>query len=142
MDGSSRSMGSNIDKFIAETNKEIKKLQDKQVSEAKKIVLGAYSMLVNGSAVDTGLYKSSHIISYNSKDNTVPTDVDNARINENKSVINKAKFNNNDTITIQNRLLYADRLEASPQHSKQQEPALYGRTEQLTKRLIAKRIKI
>ena len=133
-------MSSNIDAFIKETNAEIKKLQDKQVSEAKKIVLGAYSQTVSGSAVDTGLYRSSHLISINSKDKTIPTKKDDSRISDGKSEVNNAKFKNGDTITIQNNLLYALPLEDG--HSTQQAPLLYSRVEEMTRTVINKKTKI
>ena len=60
-------MSNNFNSFFAETVKEIEKIQTKQKSEARKIVLGAYNMIVDGSAVDTSLYKHSHLITYNKK---------------------------------------------------------------------------
>ena len=133
-------MASNINAFLAETNREIEKLQAKQVSEAKNIVLGAYNQIVEGSAVDTSLYKHSHLITYNSKTEKNPTTVNDNVFAENASAVNAGKFKHNDTLTIKTNSLYAPALESG--HSDQQPPALYGRTERLVKRQVAKRIKI
>ena len=145
-------MGSNISQFIADTNKEIKKLQDKQVREAKTIVLGAYNSILLRSPVDTGLFKNNNIITYNEKANSSNLQLSLTKkgverkvtLNDtkNKNVVNKAKFKHGDTLTIQNNLVYADALEAG--HSKQapKDPAIYGATEQIIRRQLAKRIKI
>ena len=50
-------MPSNIDDFIKQTNAEIEKLQKKADSEAKKIVLGAYSQILDRSPVSTSTFK-------------------------------------------------------------------------------------
>ena len=127
-----------IDQFIKETNAEIKKLQDKQVSEAKKIVLTAYSMILDRSPVNTSLFKHNHFITVNSKTNATKEKDDNTA--DNKIIITGARYKNGDTITIQNNLKYADRLEAG--HSSQAPSGVYGVTEQIIRRQIAKRIKI
>lgn len=131
-------VGSNINEFMRETNAEIEKLQKKQVSEAKQIVLGAYSGVLDKSPVDTSLFKHNHIITVNSKTNKTKDESNN--INENGNIINTAKFAHNDTLTIQNNLEYADALEAG--HSSQASAGVYGVTEALVKKVISKRIKI
>ena len=137
-------MSSNIDAFIAETNREIKKLQEKQVSMAKQIVLGAYSQILDRSPVDTGLFKHNNFLTVNSKTNKVTGDEFDSSM---KAVIDggfenieKAKFNHGMTLTIQNSLSYADALESG--HSSQASAGVYGITERLVARQLAKRTKI
>ena len=131
-------MASNINAFLAETNREIEKLQKKQVSEAKNIVLGAYSQILDRSPVATSLFKHNHLITVNTKTNATKDKDDNTL--ENQAMINKAKFNNGMTLTIQNNLAYADALEAG--HSTQASAGVYGVTERLVQRVLSKRTKI
>lgn len=131
-------MSSNIAQFIKETNAEIKKLQEKQVSEAKKIVLGAYSEILHLSPVDTSLFKHNHIITVNTKTSKTKDVSDN--IAKNNAIVNSANFKHNDTITIQNNLTYADALEAG--HSKQAPAGVYGIAEERVRKVISKRTKI
>ena len=53
-------MTSNINQFLADTNKEIEKMQKEQVSIAKQIVLTAYNAITEASPVDTSLFKHNH----------------------------------------------------------------------------------
>ena len=138
-------LSSNIDAFLAETNKEIKKLQEKQVSEAKKIVLGAYSSVVELSPVKDGLFRNNNFIEVNTKNNptTETEDKDSSSvISKAMPQISKMKFKNNDVITISNSLDYADRLESGWSSQRPDNPAIYGVTERKVKRELAKRIKI
>ena len=135
-----------IDQFIKETNAEIKKLQDKQVSEAKNIVLLAYTKvsepISNGgfAPVNTGLFRHNNFLTVNSK-TTLTTEEPHEEVLEGgKENVDKCKFKHGDTLTIQNNLKYADRLEAG--HSSQAPSGVYGVTEQIIRRQIAKRIKI
>lgn len=131
-------MPSNIDEFTMDMNKEIKKLQEEQVSKAKQVVLGTYAQILDRSPVDTSLFKHNHIITVNSTTNETKDKSNN--INKNNAQINKAKFNNGMTLTIQNNLAYADALEAG--HSSQATAGVYGVTERLVQKELAKRIKI
>ena len=132
-------MPSNIDQFIKETNAEIKKLQDKQVKEAKKIIITTYAMIVDNSPVDTGLFRANNLVTYNSKTNET---VDNPSLKdiENKAIIERAKLMHGDTMTIQNNLVYADRIEAG--WSTQAPAGVYGVAEAIIRRKLAKRIVI
>lgn len=147
-------MSSNINEFLRETNAEIKKLQAKQVSEAKQIVIGAYSTILTGStAVDKGLYKHSHLINVNATDSSVPvatkekksdSEID-SNNNKNMNKISRMKFKHNDSIKIYNNVDYSDYIESGVYTSKRprsQEPLLYKRTESQTKSILSKRIKI
>lgn len=130
-------MSSNIAQFIAETNAEIKKLREKQVSEAKTIVLETYRMITKFSPVATGNFMHNNIITVNSKTdetNSKEGKDKSAPINDNAPTIGKCKFNHNDTLTIQNHLQYADALEAG--HSSQAPGGVYGISEQLTKKIL------
>ena len=135
-------MSSNIAQFLKKTNAEIKKLQEKQVKEAKDIVLFAYSEIVDRSPVDTGLFRHNHFVTNNAKTNKTKDNSDNTA--DNKAIIERAKMMHNDTITIQNNLVYADALEAG--HSKQAQEniphAIYGLTEEIVRKKLAKRIVI
>lgn len=131
-------MASNISKFLSDTNAEIKKLQEKQVKEAKVIVLTAYSQILDLSPVDTSLFKHNHIITVNSKTSKTKDISDNT--SQNKSNINTAKFKHNDNITIQNNLKYGNALESG--HSHQAPAGVYGITEERMRKVINKRTKI
>jgi hypothetical protein len=133
-------VGSNIDSFIAQTNKEIKKLQEKQVSKAKQIALGAYNEIIERSPVSTGLFKHNNFLTVNGTTSKTTDEPHNEVLDGGKNNIQKAKFENNDTVVIQNHLTYADALEAG--HSKQAPAGVYGVTEQKVKRELAKRTKI
>ena len=133
-------MPGNINSFIAETNKEIKKLQDKQVKEAKQIVLGAYNQIIERSPVDTSLFKHNNFLTVNSKTNKTTDEPHKEVLDGGKENIEKCKFKHGDTLTIQNNLMYGSRLESG--HSKQAPAGVYGVTEQKVKRELAKRIKI
>lgn len=130
---------SNIKQFLEQTNKAIEKELEKQESEGKKIVITAYDAIVNGSAIDTGLFRTSHIISYNKLNSEIPTNPDVGRISTSKLSVGAFKFNNGDFIAIQSNLSYSEALEGGS--SKQQPPALYGRTREQVKRLLNQRIK-
>ena len=136
-------MASNINAFLAETNREIEKLQAKQVSEAKKIVLGAYTQILDTSPVATGLFKHNNFLTVNSKTSQTTGDEFDASmvavIEGGFSNIAKAKFNNGMTITIQNNLVYADALEAG--HSTQNSH-MYSKAERWAERQVSKRTKI
>lgn len=131
-------MPSNIDAFLKETNAEIKKLQEKQVKEAKRIVLYAYDKIDEFSPVDTGLFRHNNIVTVNTKTKETVKG-GNTRI-KNPITINTASYKHNDTITIQNNLKYADALEAG--HSQQAPSGVYGVAEELTRKLVNKRTKI
>lgn len=126
-------MVSNIDEFIRETNKEIEKLQAKQVSEAKKIVLGAYNTLLELSPVDKGQFKNNHFLTVNS---TTQETTEETNLTKKTSELNSCKFSNGDAIYIQNNLQYADALEAG--HSKQAPAGVYGVTERKIEKQLAK----
>lgn len=128
----------NMQQFLKETNQAIEKELQKQQSTSKKIILEAYSMITIGSAVNTGLFRTSHIISYNSVDDTIPENADIGRLSYNASKVTGFKFNNGDRVYIQNNLKYAEKLE---QGSSQQQPAgLYLRTEETIRRLLDQRL--
>lgn len=128
-----------INQFIKETNAEIAKLQAKQIKEAKQVILTAYSKVVDFSPVDTGLFRNNHFVTVNSKTDET-TENKRGTIKQSKEIIKRAKLMHNDTLTIQNNLKYADALEAG--HSKQATAGVYGVTEELIRRHLAKRIKI
>ena len=130
---------SNINQFMKDTEKAIKNEREKQESKAKEIIITAYDLIVNGSAVDTGLFKNSHIINYNTTNENIPTTINPASPLINKATVGAFPFKDNDFIVIQNNLKYADALEGGS--SKQQPPALYGRTEQKIKSLLNQIIK-
>ena len=130
---------SNMKSFLEQTNKAIAKELEKQKSEGKKIVITAYDAIVNLSPVDTSLFRTSNIITYNSIDDTIIKDVNNARETANKAQVGGFKFNNGDVIRIINNSVYGDRLEAG--HSKQAPSGIFGVTEQRVKRLLNKKIK-
>lgn len=129
-------MTSNINQFLADTNKEIEKMQKKQVATAKQIVLTAYNAITEASPVDTSLFKHNHFITVNSTTNKTTETVDASVIGESKSEISNLKFKNNDSIYIQNNLSYADALEAG--HSSQASAGVYGVTERKIEKLIAR----
>lgn len=129
---------SNIEQFLRETKKEVDKQLKEQQSFGKKVVLESYRKLVRESAVDTGLYRSSHLISVNAPIPDAPTTPSQQRINKEIAEINALKFNNGDKITISNSLRYSTELEAG--RSRQQDPFLYGRTEQFAKSLLNRTI--
>jgi frataxin-like iron-binding protein CyaY len=136
---------SNFNQFMQETQKEIEKLQEKQKTEAKKIILATNNMLLDQSPVDKGLYKHSHTITVNStspeisgnisKDKDFKGDID-KKVSENKSVVMNLDFKNNDKIIIQNRVSYANAIENGS--SKQHPPFLYSRASKYAKTLISK----
>ena len=128
-----------MNQFLKETQKQIDKELDKQKSAAKKILITAYDSIVNGSAVDTGLFRTSHIISLNKFNDTVPTVKNDSQIAISRASLGAFKFNDGDFFVIQNNLAYAEALEGGS--SKQQAPALYGKTEVIVKRLLNQRIK-
>jgi len=134
-----RIVGSNIAQFIAETNREIAKLQKKQVSEAKGIVLGAYNEIIDKSPVDTALFKHNNFLTVNSTTQKTTDEPHQEVLDGGKQNIQTAKFKHGDTLTIQNNLSYADALEAG--HSKQASAGIYGVTEEKTRKLLNKVIK-
>lgn len=133
-------MTSNIDQFLRETNKQIEELQKKQVSRAKEIVLVAYTAITEASPVDTSLFKHNHFITVNNTTNKTTDTVDASVIPRSESTISALKFNNNDSIYIQNNLDYADALEAG--HSSQAAAGVYGVVERRMEKLLAKQEEI
>ena len=130
---------SNINQFLKETKKAIDKELEKQQSAAKKVIITAYDSIVNISPVDKGLFRTSNIITYNRVDDTIFKDVNQSRLSASKAIVGAVKFNNGDTITIQNNLLYGPKIEAG--HSKQAPSGVYGVTEQRVKGLLNLKIK-
>jgi len=148
-----RIVGSNIAQFVAETNREIAKLQKKQVSTAKEIIIGAWADIVEESPKDTGLFRHSNFITKNfkyKKEIKPPKSEDDrkalAREHEDKQESQKAKIEisrlkHGDVITIQNNLSYADRIEGG--HSKIQAPfGVYGIVEEKVRKEIGRTITI
>ena len=131
-------MSSNINAFIAETNHEIKKMQDRQVSDGKQIILGAYNEILSRSPFATSLFKHNHMITVDGTTSETKDVSDN--IEKNKAQINKAKFNHGMTLSIQNNLAYSDALESG--HSSQSPAGVYGVTEVLVQKELSKRVKI
>jgi len=128
---------SNINQFIKETNKAIKKEQEKQKKKAKELVVGAYALIVDGSVADTGLYKNSHFIEVNK--NTTQEFGEGlsrqqreqlAQQNKAKQQIPILKFENGDRIRIFNNVSYGIHLEVGVHAGQRQEKGLYRRTEQ------------
>jgi hypothetical protein len=138
-------VGSNINDFLKETNKAIEAELVKQQKEATKIILGAYSEIIQESPKDTGLFRHNHFVTVNSKTNQTTGDEFDpsmiAVIEGAEQNIKTAKLKHGTTITIQNNLSYADALESG--HSKKQAPAgIYGVTEEKIRKEIGKTITI
>ncbi len=139
-------MPSNISEFIKETNAEIAKLQAKQVSEAKKLVLTTYTLITDHvstgglSPADTGLFRHNNFLTVNSKTNKTTEEPHSEVIEGGKENIDNCKFKHNDKLTIQNNLVYADRIEAG--WSKQAPNGVYGVAEEIMRKQVNKRIKI
>ena len=131
-------MTSNIKQFLKDTEKEIKKQLEEQESFGKKIVLKTYSDITSESAVDTGLFKSSHFITFNAPTQEIPTTPNDARIIAQQAVLATRSLFKVSSVHISNRLKYAEKLEAG--HSQQQAPALYGRAEERARLLLNQRI--
>lgn len=129
----------NINQFLKETKRELEEEQQKIESKGKEIVLEAYRGIVNKSPVDTGLFRSSNLITLNATTSETPSDVDNSRNLKEQSIINGLRFNNNDRIFIQSNLVYAEKLESG--HSKQATAGIYGVTEVEIRRFLNQRIK-
>jgi len=131
---------SNIEAFLAETNREIEKLQKKQVSEANGIVLGAYNEIIEKSPVDTALFKHNNFLTVNSTTDKTTDEPHQEVLDGGKQNIGTCEFKHGDTLTIQNNLSYADMLESG--HSKQAHAGIYGVTEAKTRKLLNKVITI
>lgn len=124
----------NMAEFLKETNKAIEKEQAKQHKKAKGIVLTAYSLILKGSkAVDTGLYKNSHLIEMGRKDTSI-LDPKNRQQRIKWSRTQDAigvptfDFKNNSSIRIYNNVKYAEYIEDGS--SSRQDPFLYKRVEE------------
>lgn len=130
---------SNINQFLKDTNKAIEKQLKKQQKVGKQIVLEAYSGVVRRSPVDSGLFKSSHIITLNKFTDEIPKDVDRTREIKEQAFIQGLRFSNGDKIVIQSNLLYSEKLESG--HSKQAPAGIYAITEAQVKRFLNQRIK-
>lgn len=132
---------SNMQQFKKEVEAGIKKEQAKQDKKANNVIAYAYSEILKGStAVDTGLYKNSHLIEVGRKDTSVIKE--NARASritwaskqKNKQGIPIFDFKKDKTIRIYNNVNYGEYLEDGS--SKRQDPFLYKRTEIKAKRLL------
>ena len=105
------SLNLDIEKF----KKEMEKEANKNYIKGRDAILLGYSEVVNGSPVDKGLYKNNHFITVNNSTNktTKKEDKDSSSvISKNAPKINSLKFKDGDTITFQNNLSYAPKLEA------------------------------
>lgn len=131
-------MKSNIDQFLKETKAQIEKELEKQESEGKKVVLTAYNRIVNRSPVDKGLFRSSNVITKNSRDTKEYENVDESRISDSQLDISKMKFRTGDQIIIQNNSVYGARLESG--YSKQAPAGIYSVTEVEVKKLLNRKI--
>ncbi|MBL0721244.1 MAG: hypothetical protein JJV88_01535 [Sulfurovum sp.] len=129
-------MTSNFSEFMRETMGQVEEQKLEQKRQARQIILETYQFIVNGSAVNTGLYKHNHQVSINSK-RTETVEINENIQAQNRLEINSASLNNNHKLTIQNRLNYANKLEAG--HSRQQAPALYGRAEEKARTALNRR---
>lgn len=125
---------SNIDQFLRETNREVEKLLEQQQSQGKKIVLQAYDSIINLSPVATGLFRTSNILTINTRDNQEYTRPNQQRLVAGEFLINATTLKNGDQIIIQNNLQYGPALEAG--HSRQAPQGIYGVTEQRIRRLL------
>ncbi len=137
----------NMTSFMRETEREIKKELAKQESKAKTIVLTAHDMIINASPVDTGYFRANNFLTVDKttdltladgKDNYF-AEVDKAVSEANRKIKN-LKFHKISSITIQNNVVYGDKLE-SGHHSKQAPRGVYGVTEQRIKPLLNQKIK-
>lgn len=141
---------SNIAEFIKETVKKAEAEEKKMKQEAVNIITGAYDRLLTGSAVDTSLYKSSHLLSVNEPLPDAPEKPSETRIRQQENQIKNLSLNNGDKISISNSLKYAEALEyqkvpyAPNENYKsiQQEPLLYARTEDEIQQILNKDVKI
>ena len=136
-------MTSNINQFLADTNKEIEKMQKKQVSYGKNVILTAHKSLVEQSPVDLGQFMHNHIMTVNHSTNEVKTEDGEDRdeaFDFNSKGADGLKFKHGDSIYIQNNLDYADALEAG--HSKQKPAGTYGVTERRMEKFLAKKEEI
>ena len=142
---------SNINTFISNLNKDIKKVQEDQKSTARVIVLTAYSGIIQGTtAVDTGLMKNSNILTINKKtkyvnkldgertpkDQPNPNIVDKDTIDKSKKRVKTIEFNDKDKIYIQNNVEYAYYIETLGNVN--QDAGLYKRVAEQTRDIIRK----
>jgi len=146
-------VGSNINDFLKETNKAIEAELVKQQKEATKIILGAYSEIIQESPKDTGLFRHSNFIRKNFKykreikppkteaERKSKASEHEAKQDSQRSKIETTTLKHGDVISIQNQLSYADALEAG--HSTIQAPfGIYGIAEEKIRKEIGKTITI
>lgn len=131
---------SNFDQFLKETIAQAKEEEEKAKSKANSIILGAYDGIINESPVDTGLFRSSNLITYNKTTDEAPNEPSEQRIERQKDIIDKVKYNSGDTITIQNNSVYGNRLEAG--YSKQAPNGIYQPVEDRIQQILNKDIKV
>lgn len=142
---------SNMKQFLAETNKAIEKELEKQKSEGKKIILEAHQSVINLSPIDTSYFRANHFLTVNSPtDKTLLKDSEIVKqkgfyknvvadlVAGTQSTVLKLNLFKVNTIYIQNNLKYADFLEGG---GSKQNSAMYGKTEQIVKRLLNQKIK-
>ena len=145
---------SNFNQFFKETQKAIEKELEKQQSEGKKIVLEAHQLIIKFSPVSTGYFRANNFLTVNqptpktllSEDEI--SDVKNfysgaanelvAGVQDRVGGLNLFKTNK---IFIQNNLKYADALESGHSKLATGTAAIYGRTEQIIKGRLDKKIK-
>ena len=144
-------MTSNINQFLADTNKEIEKMQKKQVAYGIQAITTAHSDLVNTSPKDTGLYMHNHLISENSPSSKTITKTGDSKdelISSKQAQIKDLKFKHGDTIYIQNHLKYAGPTDdpkyktIEEGHSTYALEGVYGPVERRMEKFLAKKEEI
>ena len=114
--------------------KEMKKGADALYKQGRDALLFAHKEIIAESPADTGLYRNNHFITVNKSTNETREQKDETgsiATNRGNAIMNKLKFNHNDTITIQNNLIYASKLEAKGGTGKA--PLNYARAGEKTK---------
>jgi len=139
---------SNLKDFLKEVEQKVQAYEKQRYKWCVDNILMANKMLVNSKPVDTGLFRSNHIVTYNSKTNKTrdKSELQSTVIGD-KTIysppsfeVTKKSFKNGDTITIQNNLDYADYIEAG--HSKQAPMGVYGIVEERMRIEINKKVKV
>lgn len=128
----------NITDFLDSFDKDVKELQDEQQRSAKSIALTALSKVQELSPVDKGLFRASHTLSINRRENRTPNEIMDAQssderyaaIAQSNSVAASAalagtRLKNGDKIYIQNHLEYAEAIENG--HGGRRPGAVYAR---------------
>lgn len=127
---------SNMQQFLKDAQKAIDLEVEEENKKFREVVAESYSKILEGStAVDTGLYKNSHLIEIGNRDNAVITGktrkirqkkltIQEKRSARQEDKIAKLELSKSPSVRIYNNVEYADEIE-SGEYKVRQNPFLY-----------------